>query len=171
MSYDPKAAGSFTAEQAARLPYRACVGIMLLNCEGRVFVAQRRDMKTAAWQMPQGGIDEGEAPRAAALRELEEEIGTRRVEILAESRSWLDYDLPLDLLPKLWKGRYRGQRQKWFAMRYLGRDEEIDIDTATPEFSAWKWARVEEVPELIVPFKRDLYRQVVAEFRPLLQAR
>lgn len=169
MSYDPKASGSFTAEQAARLPYRPCVGVMLLNADNQVFVAQRRDMKTEAWQMPQGGIDKGETPRDAAFRELEEETGTRNAEILAETQGWLDYDLPLDLLPKLWKGRYRGQRQKWFAMRYLGRDEDIDIETEEPEFSAWKWADVDELPSLIVSFKRELYRQVVAEFRPLLR--
>ena len=171
MSYDPKARRTITAEEAARLPYRPCVGIMLLNAENRVFVAQRRDMKSEAWQMPQGGIDKGEEPLAAAFRELEEEIGTARAEILAESRGWLDYDLPLDLLPKLWKGRFRGQTQKWFAMRYLGSDAEIDIETESPEFTEWKWADPETLPRLIVPFKREIYRRVLEEFAPLFTAR
>lgn len=171
MSYDPTASGVITAEQAARLPYRPCVGIMLLNPENSVFVAQRRDMRTAAWQMPQGGIDEGETPRDAAFRELAEEIGTAKAEVLAESRGWLDYDLPLELLPKLWQGRYRGQTQKWFAMRFLGEDAEIDIETDDPEFTQWKWARPEQLPELIVSFKRDLYRRVLEEFRPILENR
>ena len=171
MSYDPKATGSFTPEQAARLPYRPCVGIMLLNAESRVFVAQRRDMKTEAWQMPQGGIEEGEDPRTAAFRELEEEIGTARAEIIGESRDWLDYDLPLDLLPKLWKGRYRGQTQKWYAMRFLGEEAEIDIETESPEFTEWRWVEPEALPRLIVPFKRELYRRVLEEFAPLLESR
>jgi putative (di)nucleoside polyphosphate hydrolase len=168
MSYDPKGRSDVTQAELEKLPYRPCVGIMLLNRENRVFVAQRLDMKTEAWQMPQGGIDEGEEPRTAAFRELEEEIGTSRAEILAESAGWLHYDLPAELVGKLWKGRYRGQTQKWFAMRFLGEDAEIDIETETPEFSEWKWAMPERLPELIVPFKRALYRRVLDEFRPLL---
>lgn len=158
-----------TAEDIARLPDRPGVGIMLLNCDNQVFVAQRLDMRGAAWQMPQGGIDEGEEPRAAALRELEEEIGTARAEVIAESRRWYRYDLPLDLVNRRWGGRYRGQTQKWFALRFLGEDRDIDIATKHPEFSAWRWAARHELPELIVPFKRQLYRDVLAEFAHLFE--
>jgi putative (di)nucleoside polyphosphate hydrolase len=114
--------------------------------------------------MPQGGIDAGEEPRTAALRELAEEIGTDKAEILSESRDWLTYDLPVELVPKLWRGRFRGQRQKWFAMRFLGRDCEIEILTEHPEFTAWKWAPMAALPDLIVPFKRALYRRLIDEF-------
>jgi putative (di)nucleoside polyphosphate hydrolase len=148
--------------------YRPNVGIMLVNPAALVFVARRIDTPVDAWQMPQGGIDEGENPRAAALRELEEEIGTAKAEIVAESRSWLRYDLPAELQGKLWKGRWKGQRQKWFLMRFTGRDEEIDLATAHPEFDAWRWVEPEQVPALIVPFKRDTYRGVLAEFAPLI---
>lgn len=150
------------------LPYRPCVGIMLINPAGLVFVGQRIDNLVEAWQMPQGGIDEGEDPRTAALRELGEEIGTEKAEIIAESAGWLNYDLPVDLIPKVWKGRYRGQRQKWFAMRFLGTDADIDIETSHPEFAAWRWVEHHQLPDLIVPFKRDLYREIVAEFASLL---
>jgi putative (di)nucleoside polyphosphate hydrolase len=151
------------------LPYRPGVGIMLVNTDGLVFVARRIDMPSDAWQMPQGGIDEGEDPRAAALRELEEETGTAKAEIVAESRDWLSYDLPPDLRGKLWKGRYRGQRQKWFLMRFTGADSDIDIATRHPEFSHWKWAPIDDLVGLIVPFKRGLYQAVVEEFRPLVE--
>jgi putative (di)nucleoside polyphosphate hydrolase len=146
------------------LPYRPCVGGMLINRQGLVFVAKRIDTLAEAWQMPQGGIDAGEEPRVAVLRELEEEIGTNNAEIIAESREWLSYDLPEHLMGKLWGGKYRGQTQKWFALRFLGQDEEINIATAHPEFSEWKWAPRESLPELIVPFKRALYQRVVNEF-------
>jgi putative (di)nucleoside polyphosphate hydrolase len=158
-------------EEIARLPYRPGVGLMLLNRENQVFVAQRIDTPSPAWQMPQGGIDEGETPRDAALRELEEEIGTRKAEIIAESRRWFDYDLPRDLVRKVWRGRYRGQTQKWFALRFLGEDSDIDIVTEEPEFSAWKWAAHEELPGFIVPFKLQLYRAVLAEFADLFEPR
>ncbi len=158
-------------KEIARLPYRPGVGLMLLSRENRVFVAQRIDTAMEAWQMPQGGIDEGEAPRDAALRELEEEVGTDKAEILAESRRWFEYDLPQDLVPKVWGGRYRGQRQKWFALRFLGEDGDIDIETNEPEFSAWKWAAHEELLELIVPFKLQLYRSVLEEFADLFEPR
>lgn len=144
--------------------YRPGVGLMLLNAAGLVFVARRIDMPSAAWQMPQGGIDAGETPRQAALRELEEEIGTAKAEIIAESGDWLSYDLPPELLDGLWGGRYRGQRQKWFALRFSGADADINIATSTPEFQEWKWVEMAELPRLIVPFKRDLYRRLVAEF-------
>jgi putative (di)nucleoside polyphosphate hydrolase len=146
--------------------YRPAVGIMLLNAQQLVFVARRLDMpkEHPAWQMPQGGIDPGETPREAALRELKEEIGTDRAEIVAESREWLSYDLPDEIAPKMWGGRYRGQRQKWFVMRFLGRDGDIDLATAHPEFDAWQWIAPRLLPQLIVPFKRRLYLDVLAEF-------
>lgn len=152
------------------LPYRPCVGIMLINPDGLVFVGQRIDNLVEAWQMPQGGIDEGETPEAAARRELGEEIGTEKAEIIAESRDWLTYDLPAELVPKVWKGRYRGQRQKWYAMRFLGTDADINIETHHPEFAAWRWVSHGDLPGLIVPFKRALYESVVAEFAPLFAA-
>ncbi len=148
------------------LPYRPAVGIMLLNRQGEVFVARRIDMPTmSAWQMPQGGIDPGETPRQAALRELREEIGTDKAEIIAESVGWLQYDLPADLAGGIWGGRYRGQRQKWFVMRFTGADGDIDLATDHPEFDAWQWVAPEQLPELIVPFKRQLYIDILAEFQ------
>ena len=149
--------------------YRPNVGAVLFNRQGLVLVARRIDMPSEAWQMPQGGIDEGEEPRAACLRELKEEIGTDRAEIVAEGKSWFTYDLPPELVGKLWGGRYRGQRQKWFAMRFLGQDSDINLETKHPEFLAWKWARFETVPDLIVPFKRDLYLELVREFTPVVR--
>ncbi|MFO1059117.1 MAG: RNA pyrophosphohydrolase [Dongiaceae bacterium] len=151
----------------ADLPYRPGVGIMLFGPPGQVLVARRIDMPSDAWQMPQGGIDAGEAPLDAAWREMEEEIGTAAAALLAESREWLSYDLPDELIPRLWGGRFRGQRQKWFAFRFTGRDGDIDIARENPEFSAWRWAPLEQVPDLIVPFKRTLYQRLVEEFRPL----
>jgi putative (di)nucleoside polyphosphate hydrolase len=150
--------------------YRPGVGIMLLNRDNEVFVARRIDLAAEAWQMPQGGIDPGEGPREAALRELKEEIGTDKAEILAESRGWLRYELPPALAGKVWGGRWRGQRQKWFAMRFTGRDADIDLATAHPEFNAWKWAPPRTLPELIIPFKRQLYVDVLAEFAAILEA-
>ena len=155
-------------EEIAKLAYRPGVGMMLVNTEGNVFVAQRMDAPLTAWQMPQGGIDPGEDPRSAALRELKEEIGTDMAEIIAESRDWLRYDLPPELIGRVWQGRYRGQRQKWFVLRFLGRDGDIDIATEHPEFSAWRWADLDSLPDLIIPFKRKLYLDLVAEFRDLV---
>lgn len=155
---------ALTKRQIAKLPYRRGVGIMLLNAESRVFVARRNDMRSEAWQMPQGGIDAGESPIDAAWREMGEEIGTRRATLLAESRDWLRYDLPLELVPELWSGRFRGQEQKWFAFRFAGHDADIDIATAHAEFLAWRWIDMAALPEVIVPFKRRLYRDLLAEF-------
>ena len=152
------------------LPYRPCVGVLLFNARRLVFVGQRIDMVQEAWQMPQGGIDRGEDPRDTALRELEEETGVTpdKVEILAETREWLRYDLPPYLVNRVWRGRYRGQKQKWFAARFLGTDADVDIDTAHPEFSDWRWSPVGELAANAVPFKRALYEAVIAEFRPVL---
>lgn len=149
------------------LPYRPCVGVMLLSCEGLVFVGRRIDQTVEGWQMPQGGIDDNEAPLAAAFRELEEEIGTRNAEPLREMKEWLTYDLPAHLLGVALHGRYRGQRQKWIAMRFLGDDQEINVHTSEPEFGAWKWLALEALPRLIVPFKRDTYSKVITEFQDL----
>lgn len=147
------------------LPYRPGVGIMLLDADNRVFVGRRIDSTMDAWQMPQGGIDEGEEPAEAALRELEEEVGTNKAEIIAQSNEWLSYEIPDRLIPRIWNGKYRGQRQMWFAMRFLGESVDININTSHPEFCEWRWASLEDLPGIIVPFKRDIYSKVVTEFR------
>jgi putative (di)nucleoside polyphosphate hydrolase len=152
------------------LPYRPCVGVMLLNRDGMIFAGQRVDNPGDAWQMPQGGIDPGESPRDAALRELGEEVGLDpgRVEILRESSLWLPYDLPRSLVPRLWQGRFRGQTQRWFALRFLGPDDAINIETRQPEFRAWAWMPHAELIGKIVPFKRHIYAQVFDEFADLI---
>lgn len=159
-------------DEFAGLPYRPCVGVMLVNSAGRVFVGKRIDNKEMdAWQMPQGGIDDGEDLHAAALRELQEETGvaSHLVTILAETRDELLYDLPDFLMGKMWGGKFRGQRQKWLLMRFSGEDTDIDLDAHEhAEFEAWRWVEPEQVPELIVPFKKRVYRQVVEEFRNLI---
>lgn len=161
----------------ADLPYRPCVGIMVINWKGQIWIGQRVgtvgrriDPGGNRWQMPQGGIDDGEYPQTAALRELAEETSMRTVEIVGECAEWLTYDLPTNLIGTAWGGRYRGQRQRWFAARFLGSDAEIDI-TAGPgreaEFDGWQWVPIEEVLDRIVPFKRDVYSRVIETFRPL----
>jgi putative (di)nucleoside polyphosphate hydrolase len=149
------------------LPYRPCVGVMLFNAEGSVFVGKRIDQTVEGWQMPQGGIDGDETPAEAAMRELEEEIGTNNAKLLREMDEWLAYDLPAHLVGVALHGRYRGQRQKWLAMRFLGKDSEISVATEHPEFAQWKWLAVEALPRLIVPFKRDTYAKVIAAFQDL----
>ena len=145
--------------------YRRNVGLMLLNAEGRVWVGRRADTPDAAWQMPQGGIDPGETPRQAALRELQEEVGTGKAVILEEMKEWLTYDLPAHLVGIAFHGRFRGQRQKWFALRFTGKDSDVDLTAHEPEFSEWKWLSLAALPDVIVPFKRDTYAAVIAAFR------
>jgi putative (di)nucleoside polyphosphate hydrolase len=140
---------------------------MLLNRQGMIFVGKRIDQTVEGWQMPQGGIDDGEAPRQAALRELKEEAGTDRAEIVAEMDDWITYDLPAHLVGVAFHGKFRGQRQKWFALRFTGSDSDIDLHAHEPEFSDWKWLALEELPRVIVPFKRDSYAKVIAAFRHL----
>lgn len=142
---------------------------MMLNRNNQVFVARRIDTTSEAWQMPQGGIDAGENPEQAAFRELLEETGTNKAKIISESRDWLYYDLPENLVGKIWKGKYRGQKQKWFLMSFLGDDSDINIETEEPEFLEWKWTEHEKLPDLIVPFKRKLYADIVAEFEGFLK--
>jgi putative (di)nucleoside polyphosphate hydrolase len=158
------------------LPYRRCVGVMLLNRQGTAFIGRRIDGPehvdaTHAWQMPQGGIDAGEEPWPAALRELYEETNIRSVERLGDIAEWLTYDIPRELVGQAWNGKYRGQTQKWFAMRFVGDEREIDLANPAgvhqPEFAAWRWERPGNIPDLVVPFKRAVYERVVAEFRHL----
>jgi putative (di)nucleoside polyphosphate hydrolase len=161
------------------LPYRPCVGVMVLNRDGFAFVGRRIDGpehvdQTHAWQMPQGGIDPGEEPWPAALRELYEETNIRSVERLGEIAEWLHYDIPRDIVGQAWKGKYRGQKQKWFAVRFVGDEREIDLanpaGTHEPEFAAWRWEPMRNVPDLVVPFKRAVYERVVGEFLRLAAA-
>jgi putative (di)nucleoside polyphosphate hydrolase len=155
-----------TNDQITQLPYRPCVGIMLANTRGHVFVGQRLDRDAVAWQMPQGGVDPGENTLDAALRELWEETGVTKnlVTVEAESRGLIPYDLPHDLVGKVWGGKYRGQEQKWFLLRYHGNDDQVQIATEHPEFSEWKWMPKDQLVANIVPFKREVYTRVLKEF-------
>lgn len=159
------------ADEFANLPYRPCAGIMLVNDDNLVFVGQRIDSTSDAWQMPQGGIDPGEDAQTAAIRELGEEAGIapHLAEIIATSDREHFYDLPPELVGTIWRGRYRGQRQHWFLARFLGTDGDINIATDHPEFRAWRWAALDSLPDLIVPFKRDLYVALIAEFGAVLR--
>ena len=150
-----------------KLPYRSNVGIMMVNEKGYVFVGQRLDNNQNAWQMPQGGIDAGEDPETAAYRELLEETGVKKqdVRLVASSSQWLSYDLPEDLIPILWNGKFRGQKQKWFLFKFLGEDGDINIATEHPEFSKWKWISKENLLKEIVPFKKSVYENVLKEFK------
>jgi putative (di)nucleoside polyphosphate hydrolase len=161
------------------LPYRPCVGVAVLNRDGRVFIGRRIDGPehtdaTHVWQLPQGGIDPGEDPWPAARRELHEETNIRSVEKLGEIADWLSYDIPRDIVGQVWKGKYRGQTQKWFALRFTGKESEIDIAHPAgghePEFVQWRWEPLKNVPELVVPFKRPVYERVVKEFSQLARA-
>lgn len=161
------------------LPYRPCVGLMLLNRQGRAFIGRRNEGpehidEVHVWQMPQGGIDPGEDPWPAALRELYEETNVRSVEKLGESKDWYAYDIPRKIVGQAWKGKYRGQTQKWYALRFTGKESEIDVlhpaGGHEPEFAEWRWERMERLPELIIPFKRPVYERVIAEFRELANA-
>ena len=160
------------------LPYRPCVGIMVLNRDGRVFIGRRFNGPehvdlTHVWQMPQGGLDPGEDPFKAALRELAEETSIRSVELLAESSGWLAYDLPPDVAAQAWGGRYRGQTQKWYALRFTGEDSEIDVVNPAgghkPEFAEWRWEPMRNLADIVIGFKRKVYEQVVAEFAHLVR--
>jgi putative (di)nucleoside polyphosphate hydrolase len=149
------------------MQYRLGVGILLFDANGRAFVGERSDAP-GAWQMPQGGIDNGEEPQAAALRELAEETGVSKARIVGETADWVSYDLPIELAATLWRGRYKGQRQKWFAAKFLGTDSDIRLDAHTPEFRAWRWTAIDTLAALIVPFKRPLYEQIVAQLSPIV---
>lgn len=151
------------------LPYRPCVGVMLVNAQGKVFAGKRIDQTVEGWQMPQGGIDDGESPREAVLRELKEETGTTKAQIIAELPDWLTYDLPEHLVGIAFKGKYRGQKQKWFLLRFTGQDGDIDLHAHEPEFADWKWFDLDELPGLIVPFKKPVYDAVIAGFRDLVR--
>jgi putative (di)nucleoside polyphosphate hydrolase len=159
-----------TPKEIANLPYRPCVGVMLINGDGLIFAGQRLDSNAPAWQMPQGGIDDGEKPRAAALRELWEETGVTSdlVEFIGKTNDWVTYDLPDELLGKIWGGKFRGQKQRWFLFRFKGEDDQINIVTEHPEFSNWRWIAADEMIAAIVPFKRPVYEQVVQAFRTYL---
>ncbi|WJY22583.1 RNA pyrophosphohydrolase [Fontisubflavum oceani] len=156
-----------TPGEIAALPYRPCVGVVLINADGLVFAGQRADMETPAWQMPQGGVDKGETPKAAAFRELREETGVAadHVTLLGQTADWLPYDLPLEVVPKRWGGKFRGQKQMWYLMRLDAGDEVINLTYKDVEFSQWRWMTGQDLLNVIVPFKRPIYEAVLTEFR------
>lgn len=158
----------FNNNPTAKLPYRPCVGMMIINQEDKIFVGRRIDAKYRNWQMPQGGIDFGETPSQAAMREMAEEIGTNAGYIIAESKNWYSYNVPKFLIPKLWDGQFRGQKQKWFLIRFTGNDSDININLAHPEFNAWQWVDIDQLQKIIIPFKAKLYKAVVNEFKPII---
>ncbi len=150
------------------LPFRPGVGMMIIDKNNRIFVGRRVDSKTNGWQMPQGGIDLGETPSTAALREMAEEIGSNKGQIIAESKKWYSYRLPTFLVNKLWDGKYCGQRQKWFLIRFTGQDSDINIKTKHPEFVSWRWMEPHELLDNIIPFKHKLYSKVITEFKEFI---
>ncbi len=155
----------------SNLPFRSGVGMMIINRENKIFIGKRVDKKSRGWQMPQGGIDLGETPSSAAMREMYEETGTKNGRIIAESKKWYAYRVPLKSIPKLWEGRYCGQKQKWFLIEFLGLDSEINLETEIPEFQEWKWVKVDQLLKNIIPFKFSLYKKVVTEFAEILKSR
>jgi len=158
-----------TAKAIDNRPFRHCVGIFLINSEGKIFVGARNDLPGDHWQMPQGGIDDGETPAMAALRELEEEIGTDKAEIISAYENWIYYRLPPELSKIAWNGRFQGQKQKWFALRFLGSDVDINIETDHPEFRAWKWIDLDQLSNTTVEFKRAAYEEIRAAFRDVVE--
>jgi len=154
----------------SKRPYRPCVGIMLINDNGHIFGGQRIDNRAEAWQMPQGGIDAGEDVETACFREMREEIGTDKADILSIHPEWLNYDIPLPLADRLWRGSYRGQSQKWVALRYTGQDSDINIATEEPEFFSWQWMSPADLIQLAVPFKRPVYEDIMTQFAQYIKA-
>jgi len=154
----------------SKRPYRPCVGIMLINDNGHIFGGQRIDNRAEAWQMPQGGIDAGEDVETACFREMREEIGTDKADILSIHPEWLNYDIPLPLANRLWGGSYRGQSQKWVALRYTGQDSDINIATEEPEFFSWQWMSPADLIQLAVPFKRPVYEDIMTQFAQYIKA-
>lgn len=154
----------------SKRPYRSCVGIMLINDNGHIFGGQRIDNRAEAWQMPQGGIDAGEDVETACFREMREEIGTDKADILSIHPEWLNYDIPLPLADRLWGGSYRGQSQKWVALRYTGQDSDINIATEEPEFFSWQWMSPADLIQLAVPFKRPVYEDIMTQFAQYIKA-
>lgn len=153
-------------------PYRPCVGMMVVNAQNQILIANRRDTVGESWQMPQGGMDGDETPHEAALRELQEEVGSRNVSLIAESAHWYSYDVPTALADRIWDAAFRGQTQKWLAFRFLGSDDEINLERHLPaEFCAWRWSAVEELPQLAISFKKEVYERVIEELWPRVLAR